>query len=74
MGRTGRNAVIDGEEQTLDHHADDEMVHPRGRCTESSQICEHANNVDLRHQVHRAIEDHEPRQDECRNEACDHPF
>src|SRR6266550_6071244 len=33
MGRTGRDAVIHGEEQTPDHHADDEMVHPRGRCT-----------------------------------------
>ena len=74
MGRTGRNAVIDGEEQTPDHHADDEMVHPRGRCTESSQICEHANNVDLRHQVHRAIEEHEPRQDEVATKPAIIPF
>src|SRR6266849_7007316 len=29
MGRTGRNAVIDGEEQTPDQHADDE-IHAEG--------------------------------------------
>jgi hypothetical protein len=73
MGRTGRNAVIAAKSRPQTSAPTMKWsIHAEG--TESSQGGEQTNDVDLRHQVHRAIEDNESRQDECRDEACDHAF
>ena len=53
-------AIVDGKEQAPDNHADNEMVHPRCGNTECSEGRQPSDNMNLRHQVRRAIEDHEP--------------
>jgi len=72
--RPGRTAVIDGEKQTPHHHADNEMIHPRGGDAERSEGRQQPDDVDLRNQAERAIDQHKRGQDKRRDGACKHAF